>query len=500
MLLRASTAQQPRPPVRQVRGAAGARVAAQVAPQSQPPVDHFAERSGRTTAAAPPAPPSVPRPAFKSTRVYVTGSNDPRSAANSQFESSAVVLPPDELTLPDERHYVPRTVQLPPPPRPSGIPHGTELSYALKQNLRNLKNILKLPKARTFVFCEFFYSAVDRQLFLEENEFTQLIQDSFPNLKTMRMRLPEWREVRRLIGKPRRLSQCLTLAADHDLPKKLPRQPVVGMKVYARIRTPKDGIYAGTIDAIHTDGYRVTFEKEEMIPGMFDTEVMTEMPLELLSISYFIEMNNATSRTAAAGGGMYGKTAFVVDPPQAAAARDEKIGNFPLRMLVIMVKLFKVLEHKKILIQNLTWLNDEGEKMQMMTQMYPSAFQERYAEILRELEAVNRLLESYMNGIEEYNDLLVTNLAAPQPTDKPDQLRKTTNAHATQLVKHCNATLNIRQLGVERKHHVHYELSILAETLNQMKAEISPNNVGCFQDCVEVHLKQVYLMNRSKTS
>ncbi|KAI6216131.1 Protein lin-9 [Aphelenchoides besseyi] len=481
-----------------------------------------------------------------------------------QFESPAPALPNDDFAMQEEINYVAATRSTTQQKLP-GVPQSAELSYALKQNLKNLKNFLKRPQARTFVFCEFFYSAVDRQLFLDENEFSQLISDSFPNLKTTRMRLAEWREIRRLIGKPRRLSQafldeerraleskrrkirqiysgqCLSLPQDHDLPKKLPRQPVVGMKVYARIREPKDGIYAGTIDAILNDGYRVTFEKEEMIPGMFvpDNEVMTENPLELLSISYFIEMNNANNRTGPVGG--YGKTAFVIDPrkPQlvamrsapnqpvtyafqnriAPAVRDEKIGNFPLRMLVIMVKLFKVLEHKKLLIQNLTWMNDEGEKMQMLTRFYPEAFQERYAEILRELDTVNRSLESYMNGIEEYNDLLVANLATPQPADRPDQLRKSTAAHANQLVKHCNSELHvqskgalsliskltslmlqIRQLGVERKHHIHYELSILAETLNQIKIEISPRNIGHFQDCVEVHLKQVFIMmNKART-
>lgn len=38
------------------------------------------------------------------------------------------------------------------------------------------------------------------------------------------------------------------------------------MKIYARVRSPKDGIYAGTVDAVIGDGYRVVFDKEEMIP------------------------------------------------------------------------------------------------------------------------------------------------------------------------------------------------------------------------------------------
>jgi hypothetical protein len=191
---------------------------------------------------------------------------------------------------------------------------------------------------------------------------------------------------------------------------------------------------------------------------------MCEAPLELYSISYFIEMNNANNKTSLIPSTLFPKASFVVDSRRAhvvnmsstnqspafafqsrsVSLKDEKIGNFPLRMLVIMVKLFKVLEHKKVLLQNLTWLNDEGERMQMLTRSYPQVFQERYAEILRELESINRLLESYMNGIEEYNDLLVQNLADPRPLDKPEQLRKSTAANANQLVKHCNVGLNVK--------------------------------------------------------
>jgi hypothetical protein len=75
-------------------------------------------------------------------------------------------------------------------------------------NKHFLKNVLKLPKARPFVFCEFFYSGVDQQIFLAENEFSQLMHESFPNLKCQKLRKPEWREIRRLIGKPRRCSQA----------------------------------------------------------------------------------------------------------------------------------------------------------------------------------------------------------------------------------------------------------------------------------------------------
>ncbi|CAD5213474.1 unnamed protein product [Bursaphelenchus xylophilus] len=496
------------------------------------------------------------------TRVYMSAI--PVDQMNEEVVEEEVVAydPDDYADYPQPREY----------PMSIGTLAATypynELTKFLKSNLKRLKNVLHYPRSRLWVISEFFYSAVDRQIFLDENEFVQLIQDTFPNLKTFKLRLSEWREIRRLIGKPRRFSQsfldeerralnykrkkirqlysgqCCRLPPDNDLPKRLPRQYVVGCKVFARIRHPKEGIYAGTIDAILNEGYRVVFEKEEMIPPSVvqDTEVMPETPPELLNISYFLEMNNANnSKNYSYLHNPLTKPTFVVDPRQhrvvsmvggpnqtptfsfqarpAVGPRDDKVGNFPLRMLVIMVKLFKVLSHKQTLIMNLKLMNDRAERLQMVSNKYPITFQERYAEILTELELANRLLDSYLNGIEEYNELLVTNLNEPLPSDKPDQLRKHSQAHSAQIVKHCNASLHvknkdvlglisrltaillqIRQLGQNRNQHSNYELNVMAESLNQLKATVHPRNIGIFQDCVEIHMKQIFLMmNKGKS-
>lgn len=56
------------------------------------------------------------------------------------------------------------------------------------------------------------------------------------------------------------------------------------------------------------------------------------------------------------------------------AAKDEKVGNFPVRMLVILVKLCKVIEYKKQLVGNLTLMNDYAEQMNLMGNEYPEEF------------------------------------------------------------------------------------------------------------------------------
>lgn len=449
---------------------------------------------------------------------------------------------------------------------------GTDLSDDLKGNLRKLKNVLKLPKARRFVFCEFFYSGVDQQLFLAENEFSQLMKESFPNLKCTKLRKPEWREVRRLIGKPRRCSQvflneeresleakrqkirtiyngtCTSLGQEQfDLPALLPRPPVVGMKIYARVRTPKDGIYAGTVDAVLDDGYRVVFDKDDSIPPKVikDYEVMFDQPAELLSLNYFLEMNRANIRGTAKispmshlyptpnfihAEGNKNRGVLVMGLPDGnvvpaysmqgqkrvgSMGKDEKVGNFPVRMLVILVKLCKVIDYKKQLITNLTLMNDSAERMNLLANDYPHEFKVQYSQLVLDIEHINKLFKTYLSAIQGYHSTLLPHLNEPQPADRPENLRKTSYTHAFQIVKHCNSELvvhvkskhvlqlitsltsiiiQLRTIGIQKKRFSACDLNVLSESLKQIRSQIQPQNAAAFQDCVEVHMKQIHKM------
>lgn len=412
-----------------------------------------------------------------------------------------------------------------------------EIGSELQCNLRRIRNLLKLPKARRWVICEFFYSGVDEQLFLGDNEFGQLIREAFPNLKTMLMNKQEWRVVRRLLGKPRRCSTTFfdeerqildqrrkkvrgiydgsfTSAANCDLsdmPPNLPAPLVVGMKVYARLRSPKDGIYGGTIDALVPGGggYRIVFDKEDMIPPAFvpDYEVMFDGSLELLSLSYFLQQNSArlpvttnSTRNVPTSQSMRKKSADV---------NHEKVGNFPVRMLVILVKVSKLLEIKKKLVKTLTELNNEAEKESILTDVYTPVFQERYARTVVDLETVNRQVNIYLNGIQEYNTQLLPHLSEVSISARPEALRRMCTSHAGQIVKHCNQSLNvtnsqalrlitsltslllqIRSLGQQKM--TPMDLTALNDSIGEIQQMISPKNYNCFQDHVEVHMRQVH--------
>ncbi|KAF8358277.1 lin-9 [Pristionchus pacificus] len=459
-----------------------------------------------------------------------------------------------------------------------------ELTDALKENLRKLKNLLKLPMARRWLYCEFFYSAIDEELLLADNEFSSMLQQAFPNLKTRRLTRTEWRAVRRLIGKPRRCSPAfleeerkslelrrvrirniydginlasLDASTDFcDLPAKIPRQFVLGMKVFARVRSPKDGVYAGHIDAICHNGYRIVFVKDELIQPMIvpDSELIPESKVELVPISYFVEQSKAALPSALKlGQSPFNPTKFLPErtkpsdsigvmrlPAKKIAAdadrdfgdasivrvgywrlrfdgrrrvrrRDEKVGNFPVRMLVILVKLAKLIEHKKMLVKNLSEMNTEAEKINMVTDSYAFSLQEKYARVVVDLEAVNKQMQTFLTGIQEYQGQLLPHLTEVPVTSRPEALRKLCFTHARQIVKHCNNGLNVgnkpalsmitnltslllqvRSLGQQRCSPL--DLNTLSESLSEIRNKLAPQNIAAFQDYVEVHMKQIHNM------
>lgn len=55
----------------------------------------------------------------------------------------------------------------------------------------------------------------------------------------------------------------------------------------------------------------------------------------------------------------------------------EMVGNFPLKFLVNLVKLTKLIEVKKGLVRQLNELNNEAEIQSMHNDQYPAEFQVR---------------------------------------------------------------------------------------------------------------------------
>lgn len=316
-----------------------------------------------------------------------------------------------------------------------------------------LRNLLKLPKAHKWVSYEYFYSYIDRPLFLSENDFQTCLRESFPTLKTRMLTRNEWSRIRKLMGKPRRCSPAFfaeerrelckrrhkirllqsrkpgpDIAANcKDLPNEIPLPLPVATKVTARLRVPQDGIFTGSIDAVDSlsSVYRITFDR----PGLGthsvpDYEVIATDYNETMPISSIVRdtrgkvVSNAAQKVAGISGALDIKTTglnslnksdpllgseiFKSSGLKSVVYPKETIGGFQLKLLELIIRAKKTLNAKKTKLQRLKNMNNEAEMYKSAGEIYPEDYQRRYASIVIGTEKLNRDMQDYLNSIQEH--------------------------------------------------------------------------------------------------
>ncbi|XP_024912717.1 protein lin-9 homolog isoform X1 [Cynoglossus semilaevis] len=307
-----------------------------------------------------------------------------------------------------------------------------------------LRNLLKLPKAHKWCIYEWFYSNIDRPLFEGDNEFCLCLKESFPNLKTRKLTRVEWGTIRRLMGKPRRCSSAFfaeeRTALNHkrqkmrllqqrkmsdvsnckDLPDEIPLPLIIGTKVTARLRGVHDGLFTGQIDAVDTIAatYRVTFDRSGLgthtVP---DYEVLSNEPNETMPLSAFAQKHRTTRfmqnlMTPPRGSYPSATTPVLLDTDplinqspwknQLSGAEGDTLGGFPVKFLVQVTRLSKILMIKKGHIKLLKEMNTEVEKLKSYSVSIDLEFQQRYATIVLELEQLNKDLNKVLHDVQQY--------------------------------------------------------------------------------------------------
>ncbi|KAG9347241.1 hypothetical protein JZ751_004808, partial [Albula glossodonta] len=267
-----------------------------------------------------------------------------------------------------------------------------------------LRNLLKLPKAHKWCIYEWFYSNIDRPLFEGDNDFCLCLKESFPNLKTRKLTRVEWGTIRRLMGKPRRCSSAFfaeersalkqkrqkmrllqqrkftDVSHCKDLPEEIPLPLVIGTKVTARLRGVHDGLFTGQIDAVDTSAatYRVTFDRNGLgthtVP---DYEVLSNEPHETMPISAFAQKQRPSRFQAlmtpprvpyppSTQPAMMGNDPLLGQSPwknKLPGTEEDTLGGFPVKFLVQVTRLSKILMIKKEHIKQLKEMNTEAEKL-----------------------------------------------------------------------------------------------------------------------------------------
>ncbi|XP_072307600.1 protein lin-9 homolog [Eucyclogobius newberryi] len=418
-----------------------------------------------------------------------------------------------------------------------------------------LRNLLKLPKAHKWCIYEWFYSNIDRPLFEGDNEFCLCLKESFPNLKTRKLSRVEWGTIRRLMGKPRRCSSAFfseertalrqkrqkirllqqfkltDISNCKDLPDEIPLPLIIGTKVTARLRGIHDGLFTGQIDAVDTSAatYRVTFDRNGLgthtVP---DYEVLSNEPNDTMPISAFEQKHrlNRYFHNIIPPRGPYPPASSSVlmfkdnDPlinqspgkTKLTGAEGETLGGFPVKFLVQVTRLSRILMIKKEHIKQLKEMNAEAEKLKSYSMPFDLDFQKRYATTVLELEQLNKDLNKVLQEVQQF----CCELAPDQglvPVDHPTELRQrceeeaqqmvqlgnslqdgqqcVSNPSLTQLISRLTALLLQIKCLAEGGDQNAFEFKSLTDSLNDIKASIDPSNLSCFQNNVEVHVAHI---------
>ncbi|CAH8604925.1 unnamed protein product [Dicrocoelium dendriticum] len=177
-----------------------------------------------------------------------------------------------------------------------------------ERSKRRFVNMFTSQKFREWLKYEWLYSATDREIFLNSNDFQLILREHFPTLKTRYLRRGHWGIIRRMIGKPRRFSHtflteeresvqgkrrnlqylqhiALTgllgpMASEHFdnlltcLPETthIPLRLRAGTTVCVKLDIPSPGLFLGVIqDSFPSDGhYTVWIEGSLFSSGMTD--------------------------------------------------------------------------------------------------------------------------------------------------------------------------------------------------------------------------------------
>lgn len=445
--------------------------------------------------------------------------------------------------------------------------HMTQIDKKACQRIGlRLRNLLKLPKAHKFVMYEFFYSNIDKAVFCGKNEFEMYLVETFPRLKTRMMTKTEWSKIRRSFGKPRRCSskffeeerielerkrQKIRLlqsrkTGDHsfvcDLPSEIPVPFTIGTKVTARLRTPQDGLFTGTIEGLvhKSHSYRITFERQgigsQEIP---DYEVMSSDTVDAINVSkvtkeflsrpdvsyYMVSplkpagafasfMNHGAGfrrsdpmlSSGAIGGSALKLEGYTRPKYQTLVLPTTgSIGGYPIKLLEAMVLVRKTLEVKQLQLLKIRRLNVEAEVVKSFGDNAPEDFQKKYASLLVEMERINRDLADYMNILQAQSDLFISDkdeLQVLTPTylrekcrDLAMQTFMKNNNNAIQdeaMTKLIGNLSTIMWVTSNLKNDQYSNVEEVLETcLLETSKSLEPENIPLFEKTVESHIQQI---------
>lgn len=433
--------------------------------------------------------------------------------------------------------------------------NGSSLDL-IKKNARQLglklRTLLKLPKAHRWACYEWFTANIDLTLLSGENDFRHCLKELFPDLQSRNLTRAEWCKIRKLMGKPRRCSQAfldeerallhakrkkirqlqqqkvIDISHYRDLPEQIPLSLVIGMRVTALLHEPYDGLFVGTIDAVETanHGYRITFDRPNIgtltVP---DYEVLSEEPAEFLPLTSFqtrIKPRMPILKSSRLLEVLGSQLAEAINQKQDSGTRlsfsgdeeEESCGDYPIRLLALMVKVSKILLAKKKRISRIKSMNDDVERIKSLTETVPAQLKRSYAAAILDLEKLNADLDDHLKAIQLFtNDLPIDSnlindtetlkqncqVEAKQAVDRVILDYKIENQNSIDVIHHMMSVLYHLKSLAETKDNA-LQLKALSDTISDYKIDLNSGSARIYEDNIEIHLKHIQNFSSSSNS
>lgn len=416
-----------------------------------------------------------------------------------------------------------------------------------------LRNLLKLPKAHKFVSYEWFYSTIDKSILAGENDFQQCLRESYPSLMTRNLTRAEWNHIRRTLGKPRRCSQTFfdeerrelerrrqkirllqaRKAGDpsfvKDLPPEIPLPLNVGVKVTARLRSPQDGLFTGTVEAVDplTNSYRINFDRPGLgVYSIPDYEVAASDNVDTLALSTItqnfrprkdVQMYMISPLRRAGPLSSIGKS----DPllggdsyPRLPKAKPilqlpkDQINGRSIKLLEIVVRAKKLLSVKQSKLTSLKKMNAEAEQAKAKNEPLSEDYQKKYAYHIIGMEKLNRDITDCLSKLQTYCTELTTD-ANVLTMLAPSYMREKCKEMAVQMVEKNNPD-SLQDEGMLRlitnlttimwvtsylSNNDQYGsiLNVLESVLLEVQADLCSENEPIFNKNVQTHIRHIQL-------
>ncbi|RZF33089.1 hypothetical protein LSTR_LSTR009818 [Laodelphax striatellus] len=333
-----------------------------------------------------------------------------------------------------------------------------------------LRNLLKLPKAHKWVCYEWFFSNIDKTLLGGDNDFMICLKETFPELKTRNLSRVEWCRMRRMMGKPRRCSQS------NDPPD------MISLSSYAQMFRPRT--------SSHQVGVGLGGGKGAALP------VYPKLTDALSSLA-----------TAAAGDAASAASSPARPMKMYPVAMDGTIGGYPVKILEKIVRLNKILNIKRIRVEQLREMNDTYERKTSFNEAIPNDFQKHYAQLVIELEFINENLKTMLNDVQVYcqeinPDIDVVSILTPvhlKERSLIDAREIVSRYHTEPNTKDAKiidlitdlTSLMLQVKSLSESERCAYEVEVLTRSMDEIRDKLSATNQLVFENCVGVHMRHI---------